>query len=127
MPTRSTAANPTHTEFLLPDAAPLPHAGELLWEEFLKPAGISQRVAAERMGMTRNRLNEVIRGKRGVSADTALRLAALLDMSPEFWMRAQMAWDLWHARQTIAGDLVEIPKRRTTVKRRGRPRKTSAA
>ncbi len=127
MPTRSSAASPTHTEFLLPDAAPLPHAGELLWEEFLKPAGISQRVAAERMGMTRNRLNEVIRGKRGVSADTALRLAALFDMSPEFWMRAQMAWDLWHARKAIAGELVEIPKRRAAGRRQGRPRKTSAA
>ena len=65
--------------------APTP-PGEILLEEFLKPLGISQADAAQRMGIPLNRLNEVIRGKRGITADTALRLARLLETSPEFWM-----------------------------------------
>ena len=44
-----------------------------------------------------NRLNEVVRGRRGITADTALRLARLFDMSPEFWMGVQADWDLWQA------------------------------
>ena len=53
--------------------------GEVLLEEFLAPLGMSQAEAARRMGMSTNRLNELVRGKRGVTADTALRLAALLE------------------------------------------------
>ena len=59
--------------------------------------GITQVEAARRMGMPLNRLNEVIHGRRGVSADTALRLARLLNTSPEFWMNLQMANDLYQA------------------------------
>jgi antitoxin HigA-1 len=69
----------------------------MLLEEFLRPAGLTQIDAAKRMGVPLNRLNEIIRGKRGISADTALRLARLFDMSPEFWMSLQADWDLWHA------------------------------
>ena len=71
--------------------------GEMLLEEFLRPAAMSQVEAARRMKMPLNRLNEIIHGKRGVSADTALRLAKLLRTSPEFWMNLQTDWDLWHA------------------------------
>ena len=71
----------------------------MLLEEFLKPLGLSQAEAAARMRMTTNRLNEIVRGKRGVTADTAWRLAALLGTSPEVWMNLQMRWDLWHAAQ----------------------------
>ena len=78
---------------------PPTHPGEMLIEEFLKPLGLSQAEAAARMQMTTNRLNEVVRGKRGVTADTAWRLAALLGTSPELWMNLQMHWDLWHAAQ----------------------------
>lgn len=73
--------------------------GEVLLEEFLAPLGMSQAEAARRMGMSTNRLNELVRGKRGVTADTALRLAALFGTSPEFWLNLQMASDLWHAHQ----------------------------
>ncbi len=71
----------------------------MLLEEFLKPHGLSQTAAAARMQMTTNRLNEIVKGKRGVTADTAWRLSALLGTSPELWMNLQMHWDLWHAAQ----------------------------
>ena len=79
---------------------PPTHPGEMLLEEFLKPLGLSQADAAARMQITANRLNEIVKGKRGVTADTAWRLSALLGTSPELWMNLQMQWDLWHAAQT---------------------------
>jgi addiction module HigA family antidote len=69
----------------------------MLLEEFLRPAKLSQVEAARQMEIPLNRLNEIIHGKRGVSADTALRLARLLNTTPEFWMGLQADWDLWHA------------------------------
>ncbi len=80
---------------------PPTHPGEVLLEEFLKPAGMTQVEAARRMGIPLNRLNEVIRGKRGVTADTALRLAKLLDTSAEMWLGLQNDWDLWQAAQAL--------------------------
>lgn len=71
--------------------------GEMLLEEFLRPANLTQVEAARRMQIPLNRLNEVVRGRRGITADTALRLARLFDMSPEFWMGVQADWDLWQA------------------------------
>ena len=65
---------------------PPTHPGEMLLEECLEPAGLTQVEAAWRMAMPVNRLNEVVRGKRGVTADTALRLARLLDTSAEMWL-----------------------------------------
>jgi addiction module HigA family antidote len=75
------------------------HPGEILIEEFLKPLGLSQAEAARAMEISLNRLNELVRGKRGVTAETALRLALLLGTSPEFWLNLQMTHDLWHAYQ----------------------------
>jgi addiction module HigA family antidote len=75
--------------------------GEMLLEEFLRPSGLTQVQAARRVGIPLNRLNEIIRGKRGISADTALRLARLFDMSPEFWMSLQADSDLWHAAHAL--------------------------
>jgi addiction module HigA family antidote len=75
--------------------------GDILLEEFLSPLGMSQVEAARRMGIPLNRLNEVIRGKRGITADTALRLARLLDTSPEFWMSLQAASDLYQANRRL--------------------------
>jgi addiction module HigA family antidote len=71
--------------------------GEILIEEFMKPLGITQVDGARRLGISLNRLNEIILGKRGVSTDTALRLAQLLKTSPQFWMRLQADWDLHQA------------------------------
>jgi addiction module HigA family antidote len=78
------------------------HPGEILLEEFLKPKRLTQMEAAAQMGISLNRLNEVIRGKRGVTADTALRLARLLRTSPEFWMNLQNTWDLYLASRALA-------------------------
>jgi addiction module HigA family antidote len=71
--------------------------GEVLLEEFLKPMGIAQVEAARRLGVSLNRLNEIILGKRGITADTALKLARFFKMSPQFWMRLQADWDLHQA------------------------------
>ena len=71
--------------------------GEMLLEEFLKPLGLGQVEAARRLGISLNRLNEIVLGKRGISADTALRLGRLLKTSPQFWMRLQADWDLHEA------------------------------
>ena len=69
----------------------------MLLEEFLKPLGISQSAFAVRLGVSFPRLNEIIRKKRGVTPDTALRLERVLGMSADFWMGLQQDWDLWHA------------------------------
>jgi addiction module HigA family antidote len=69
----------------------------MLLEEFLKPMAIGQVEAARRLGISLNRLNEIVLGKRGITADTALRLARLLKTSPQLWMRLQADWDLHEA------------------------------
>jgi len=73
------------------------HPGEMLLEEFLRPMGVSQRQFAAKLGWTPARLNELVKGKRGVSAETALDLAKALGTSPEVWMNLQMMWDLRRA------------------------------
>lgn len=91
---RTTISGPRSVlELKRPPTAP----GEMLLEEFPRPAGLTQVEAARRMRIPLNRLNEIIRGKRGITAGTALRLARLFDMSPEFWMGLQADWDRWHA------------------------------
>jgi addiction module HigA family antidote len=74
------------------------HPGEMLLEEFLKPMKLTQLEAAAKMGVSQNRLNEIVRGKRGITADTALRLAKLFKTTPEFWMNLQNAYDLYAAK-----------------------------
>lgn len=71
--------------------------GEMLFEEFLQPRGLSQVDVARRLGISLNRLNEIVLGKRSISADTALRLARFLKMSPQFCIRLQADWDLHQA------------------------------
>lgn len=70
------------------------HPGEILLEEFLEPAGMTQAALAERLGWTAARLNEVIKGKRGISAAAALDLADALGTSPKLWMNLQATYDL---------------------------------
>ncbi|MXZ71321.1 MAG: HigA family addiction module antidote protein [Acidobacteria bacterium] len=76
--------------------------GEMLLEEFLKPLGLRQVEAAQRLGISANRLNEVVLGKRRITADTALRLSRFLKTSPQFWMRLQADWDLHRAAERTA-------------------------
>lgn len=73
------------------------HPGEILLEEFLEPAGITQTAFAETLGWTRARLNELINGKRGITADAALDLAEALGTSPKVWMNLQTTWELAQA------------------------------
>jgi addiction module HigA family antidote len=70
------------------------HPGEILLEEFLEPAGITQTEFARRIGWTRARLNELIKGRRGVTAEAALDLAELLGTSAKLWMNLQATYDL---------------------------------
>jgi addiction module HigA family antidote len=81
----------------LPTHQPPTHPGEMLLEEFLKPLGITQTAFALQLGISFQRLNEVINGKRSVTPDTALRLARVTGMSADFWLGLQQDWDLWHA------------------------------
>jgi len=70
------------------------HPGEILFEEFLVPAGLSQAEFARQIGWTKARLNELIRGKRGITAESALDLAEALGTSPKLWMNLQATYDL---------------------------------
>jgi addiction module HigA family antidote len=69
----------------------------MLLEEFVKPLGITQSSLALRLGISFPRLNELIRAKRSLTPDTALRLARVVGMPPEFWLGVLFVWDLWHA------------------------------
>ncbi len=73
------------------------HPGEILFEEFLKPAEITQTAFAKRLGWTRTRLNELIKGKRGITAESALDLASSLGTSAKLWMNLQATYDLAQA------------------------------
>ncbi len=70
------------------------HPGEILMEEFLTPLGLSQNQLANDIGVPPRRINEIVHGKRRITADTALRLARYFKMSPQFWLGLQMDYDL---------------------------------
>jgi addiction module HigA family antidote len=85
------------------------HPGEIFLEEFLVPLGITQKEAAERLRMSYPRMNEIVKGKRSVTPDTALRLARFTSTEPEFWLNLQQAVDLWNALHSDqASELDEI-------------------
>ena len=96
MPTKSASKTITRDPNWLGPSIP---PGEILFEEFLKPLNIGQADTARRLGISLNRLNEIVLGKRSITADTALRLARLFKTSPRFWMRLQADWDLDQAIQ----------------------------
>lgn len=77
------------------------HPGAILLNRFLKEMDpvMSQAEAARQMGLPVTRVNELVRGKRGITAKSALRLGRLLGTTPQFWMNLQANWDLWHALQ----------------------------
>ena len=82
---------------LLPTNRPPTHPGEMLQKEFVEPLGVSQVEAARRMNVTCQRLNGIVKGRRGVSADTALLLEALTGWDAQIWLTLRAKWDLWHA------------------------------
>lgn len=85
------------------------HPGEVLREEYLKPLGLSARVLAEAIGVPPNRLSEIVRERRGVSADTALRLGRYFGTDALFWINLQVAHDL--SKAEAATDYSRIPTR----------------
>jgi antitoxin HigA-1 len=99
MPTKSASKTITRDPGWMGPAIP---PGEILLEEYLKPLGIGQVEAARRLDISLNRLNEIVLGKRGITADTALRLSGLLKTSAQLWMRLQADWDLYQAVQRAA-------------------------
>lgn len=84
------------------------HPGEILLEEFLKPLEISQTRLAHAMGVPPRRINEIALGKRGITADTALRLAKVFGTSVQFWMGLQDEYELREARKSIKRQLAQI-------------------
>jgi addiction module HigA family antidote len=80
------------------------HPGEVLAEEFLRPLGLSAGALARRIGVPPNRISEIAAGRRSVTGDTALRLAAAFGTSAEFWMNLQQSWELETARDAAAGE-----------------------
>ena len=83
------------------------HPGEILFEEFLVPMGLSQNRIARAIGVPPRRINEIVHGKRSVTADTALRLARYFGTSDQFWMGLQADHDLEEARQRLGRRLVQ--------------------
>ena len=78
------------------------HPGEVLKEEFLEPMELSQNRLAIDIGVPSRRINEIVLGKRGITADTALRLARYFSMSPHFWLGLQMDYELDRAEDTLS-------------------------
>jgi antitoxin HigA-1 len=97
MPTRSKSPITTDVGRRLPRNRPPTHPGEMLFEEFVKPLGLTQTELARSLGVSYPRLNEIVKGRRAVTPNTALRLARVLGMSADFWLGLQHDWDLWHA------------------------------
>ena len=86
------------------------HPGEVLLQEFLLPMSISQNALARAAGVPPRRINEIVLGKRGVSADTVVRLAAALGTSERFWLGLQADYDLDEARRSIGVLAKRIPR-----------------
>jgi addiction module HigA family antidote len=80
------------------------HPGEILLEEFLIPLGISQNLLARNMRVQPGRINEIVKGKRGITAETAIRLACAFDTTADFWMNLQMMYDL-HLAESLKADI----------------------
>ncbi len=81
------------------------HPGEILLEEFLKPMGISQYRLAKDISVSPRRINEIVHGKRAITADTALRLGRFFGMAPQFWLNLQNRYDLEVTEDMLVGRL----------------------
>jgi antitoxin HigA-1 len=84
------------------------HPGEMLREDFLPDYGLTVAGLASAIGVSRQSVNEILRERRVISPEMALRLSRLFGNSPEFWLNAQQAVDLWEAAQTIKRDMAHI-------------------
>jgi antitoxin HigA-1 len=84
------------------------HPGEMLQEEFLRPLGLSQYRLALDINVPPRRINEIVHGKRGITADTALRLAHYFKVSPEFWMNLQTRFDLLTKQEDSGSEIQKL-------------------
>lgn len=99
---------------LRPPRRPM-HPGRFLDTRFVQPAGLTQEALAAQLGISRRRLNELIVGRRGISADTALRLALRFGTDIEFWLHLQAAWDAreaWERHAELEGFRSLLPRLR---------------
>ncbi len=87
---------------------PNPHPGEILWEEFMKPHGLSQNALARAIGVPPRRINEIVHGRRAITADTDLRLARFFGVSEGFFLGLQRDHDLMARKREIAAELAAI-------------------
>lgn len=87
------------------------HPGEMLLEEFLVPAGITQRELADAIHVPYQRINEIVNKRRGITPGTALRLSKFFGVSADFWMNVQLRWDMYIAQQTEKDELKMIRPR----------------
>lgn len=86
------------------DFAPI-HPGEILLTEFLAPMGVTQYRLAKDIGVTARRINEIVHGRRAITADTALRLGRFFNMEPQFWLNLQTHYDMEVALEALQGRL----------------------
>jgi len=105
MPMTQRSATTTKRRTVARRAHPPIHPGEILEEEFLKPLGLSQYRIAKDISVPPRRINEIVHGLRGISADTALRLARYFETSEEFWMNLQAHYDLAVEKDRLRGRL----------------------
>jgi antitoxin HigA-1 len=89
-------------EIMIPSHRQPTHPGEILLHEFLKPMKMSQITLAQKLGVSLQRVNTLINGKRDISAETAVLLAQVFKTSPEFWMNLQVACDLYDAKRRLS-------------------------
>lgn len=92
----------------MPRDIPMPHPGEILQEEFLKPMNLSVYGLAKAIGVTRARVNEIVHGKRAITPGTALRLSRYFGTTAELWLNLQSRYDLETAREALASELEAI-------------------
>ena len=96
------------------DFSPI-HPGEILIEDFLKPMSLSQYAVAKAIGVPPRRINEIVQGKRSITADTALRLGRFFEMEAQFWMNLQTRYDLETVRESLSERLNQEVRVRSTL------------
>lgn len=89
------------------------HPGEILLEDFMRPLGLSSNALAQLLEVTPARINEIVRGRRGITADTALRLARYFGTDAQNWLNLQTRYELECARDAVGAEIARIPKRHT--------------
>jgi len=101
----------------IPTHGPPTHPGEMILEEFLKPLEMTQTEFAQRIGVAWTRANQLVKGKRSVTPDTALRLERPFGMPADFWLTLQLRWDLYHAMRPPGAKAIEKIRRAPGLER----------